>query len=72
MNETGAAQEVEPVEDGKSLILKNRIRAIVYGCDARIATTAYEALNTKVQDLIECAAQRAKANGRVTIMPQDF
>jgi histone H3/H4 len=64
--------EVEEADDQKSLILKSRVRAVVYGVDGRISSSAYETLNEKVKELIETARERARLNGRVTILPQDF
>jgi len=65
-------QEVEEADDQKSLVLKNRVRAIVYGVEGRISTGAFATLDEKVKELIEAARERARLNGRVTILPQDF
>lgn len=40
--------------------------------DLRISVELAEALNKKVEEILKKAAERAKANHRTTILPQDI
>lgn len=59
-----------------SLVVESRVRAAVSetkGAESfRVAGDAVEALSAKVEQLVKEAVKRAKENGRVTVMKQDF
>lgn len=40
--------------------------------DLRVSSETFEVLDTKVKQLISQACERAVANGRKTVMPQDL
>ena len=52
------------------LIVKAKIKTIVPGYN--ISGELAEALDKKVEELIKSAAERAKSNGRKTIMAKDL
>lgn len=52
------------------LIVKAKIKAAVPGLD--VAGDVAEALNKKVTRILEEAGERAKANGRKTLMAKDI
>jgi histone H3/H4 len=54
------------------LVVKSKIREVLpKDSDLRLSVDLPEALNKKIEDLIKKAAERAKANHRTTILPQD-
>ena len=52
------------------IIIKSKIKASVP--DLSVAGEVAEALNNKVQQLLDAAAARAKANGRRTLQARDL
>ena len=52
------------------IIIKSKIKASVP--DLSVAGEVAEALNKKVQELLDAAALRAKANGRRTLQARDL
>lgn len=52
------------------LIVKSKIKEVVK--DMRVSIELAQELNKKVEDLLKKAAERAKANHRTTILPQDL
>jgi len=52
------------------LIVKSKIKEVVK--DMRVSVEVADALNKKVEALLKEAAERAKANHRTTILPQDL
>jgi len=52
------------------LIVKSKIKEAAK--DLNVSSDVPEALNKKVQKLIEEASERAKANGRRTLQGRDF
>lgn len=52
------------------LIVKSKIKEVVK--DMRVSVEVAEALNKKVETILKEAAERAKANHRTTILPQDL
>ena len=58
---------------GTSLVVRSQIKnyAKVDGKPLSIAEDFYDALNKKVEKLIEEASKRAKANNRNTLMGRD-
>jgi len=52
------------------LIVKSRIKSAVDGLN--VAEEVAEALNEKVEELLQTAAQRAKSNGRRTLQARDL
>jgi histone H3/H4 len=52
------------------LIVKAKIKSAVPGMS--VSADVPEALNRRVDQLIKDAAERAKANGRKTLMAKDF
>lgn len=52
------------------LIVKSKIKEIVK--EMRVSVELAEALNKKIEAILKEAAERAKANHRTTILPQDL
>lgn len=52
------------------LIVKSKIKEVVK--DMRVSVELAEALNKKIEAILKEAAERAKANHRTTILPQDL
>ena len=55
-----------------NLIIKSNIRAAVKEKIANVAGEVEEALNKKVQEILDNACERAKANGRRTLHARDL
>ena len=55
-----------------NLIIKSNIRAAVKDKIANVAGEVEEALNVKVQEILDKACERAKANGRKTVQEKDL
>ena len=55
-----------------NLIIKSNIREAVKEKIPNVAAEVEEALNKKVQELLEKAAERALANGRRTLHARDL
>jgi histone H3/H4 len=53
------------------LVVKSIKEVLPKDSDLRVSADLPEALNKKIEDLIKKAAERAKANHRTTILPQD-
>lgn len=52
------------------LIVKSNVRAALD--DMQVSADLYDALDAEVEELIEDAARRAKANDRTTVQPGDL
>lgn len=52
-------------------IVKSEVLALLRKKGLRVSTEFYEALDRRVQSVLEEAADRAKKNGRRTVMPCD-
>lgn len=52
------------------LIVKSKIKDVVK--DMRISVELAEVLNKKIEAMLREASERAKANHRTTILPQDL
>ena len=55
-----------------NLIIKSNIRRAVKDKIANVATEVEQALNEKVQEILDEACERAKANGRRTLHARDL
>ncbi len=66
--ETPAAPETHEA----MVLVTSRLKQVVKGKGLRSAGTFVDALNTKVLDLIDQAAEHAKAEGRVTVKAVDL
>lgn len=55
-----------------NLIIKSNIREAVKDKIPNVASEVEEALNKKVQEILEVAAERALANGRRTLHARDL
>jgi len=55
-----------------NLVVKSNIRDAVKDKIPNVAAEVSEALNEKVQELLDKACERAKANGRRTIHARDL
>jgi histone H3/H4 len=66
MNETDAGSS-----DVGSLVVASKVKAIVKEKGLQTSSDALDALNKRVHALIEDAVERAKANKRSTVKPQD-
>ncbi len=53
------------------LVVKNKIKEVLPK-EIRISSDLADALNKKIEIIIKEAAERAKANKRTTILPQDI
>ena len=53
-----------------SLIVRSKIKEVCEGMN--VAGSVADALDNKVQEILKGAVERAKANKRKTIMPQDI
>ena len=58
---------------GTSLVVRSQVKnyAKVDGKNLNVSDDFYEALNKKVEELIEESSRRAKANNRTTLMGRD-
>ncbi|MHA1617232.1 MAG: histone-like protein [Candidatus Njordarchaeales archaeon] len=52
------------------LIYKSKVREIVKNEGLRVSEKFYEALNTKVEELVKKAIEKAKSEGRKTLGPE--
>lgn len=52
------------------LVIKSKIKEAVPK-DLRVSVELADALNKKIEEILKKAAERAKANHRTTILPQD-
>jgi len=52
--------------------VKKAVSDFVHKQGLNIASDAYAAINKAIEEMIEAAAKRAKANKRKTIMAHDF
>ncbi len=52
------------------LVVKSKIKDVVK--DMRVSVELAEALNKKIEEILKKAEERAKANHRTTILPQDI
>lgn len=55
-----------------SLVVASKVKAIIKDKGCQTAGEAIDALNKRVQALVEDAVARAQANKRSTVKPQDF
>lgn len=53
------------------LVVKNKIKEVLPK-ELRISSDLADALNKKIEQIIKTAAERARANKRTTILPQDI
>ena len=53
-----------------NLIVRSKIKEVAK--DSNVSSDFANALNEKVKELIEAACERAKANGRKTVMAKDL
>lgn len=53
------------------LVVKNKIKEVLPK-ELRISSDLADALNKKIEQIIKEAAERARANKRTTILPQDI
>jgi len=55
-----------------NLVIKSNIRKAVKEKIPNVAEEVEEALNVKIQDILDKAVERAKANGRKTLHARDL
>jgi len=55
-----------------NLVIKSNIRSAVKDKIANVAGEVTDALNEKVQEMLDKAVERAKANGRRTLHARDL
>jgi hypothetical protein len=55
-----------------SLIVASKIKAYIKGKQMMTASDSLDAINEKVYCMLDCAAERTKANRRSTVKPQDL
>ena len=55
-----------------NLVIKSNIKAAVKDNIANVAGEVAEALNVKIQEVLDKACERAKANGRRTLHARDL
>lgn len=56
----------------ETLVYASRIKELAKKYDMRMSGDSPDALNAKIEAMVEAAAKRAKENKRKTIMPFDF
>ena len=59
-------------EEIRSLVVASKVKDVIKAQDLQTAGEAIDALNKRVQALIEDAIARAKANNRKTVKASDF
>jgi len=57
--------------DGEVLVVASKVRGYLKGKGVKMSGDLIAALNTKVMAHLDDAANRAKANKRATVKPQD-
>lgn len=55
-----------------SLIVQSKVKEAVKGLDLRMDSSLPDALNQKIQAMLQEAAKRAKENNRGTLRPYDL
>lgn len=55
-----------------AMVVKSAVMELVHKKDMRMASDTFDALDSKVSEMVNAAMKRADANGRKTIMPQDL
>ena len=55
-----------------SLIVASKIKAYIKSKQMMTASDSLDAINEKVYCMLDCAAERTKANRRSTVKPQDL
>jgi len=53
-------------------IIKGAVKAYLKKSRFRVAGATYEAIDRGMEELLGKALERAKKNGRLTVMPQDL
>ncbi len=56
----------------ESLIVASKIKAYIKSKQMMTASDSLDAINEKVYCILDCAAERTKANRRSTVKPQDL
>ena len=59
------------MSDGDVLVVASKVRNHLRGRGVKMSGDLIAELNRKVKDLLDAAAQRAQANKRATVKPQD-
>ncbi len=55
-----------------SLIVASKIKAYIKSKQMMTASDSLDAINEKIYCILDCAAERTKANRRSTVKPQDL
>jgi hypothetical protein len=69
---TPTATTEENTQMAESLVVQSKVREAVKGLDLRMDSNLPDALNAKVNALLQEAAKRAKENNRGTLRPHDL
>jgi len=56
----------------ESLVVASKVKAYIKSKKMMTASDALAALNDKIYCILDCAAERTKANRRSTVKPQDL
>lgn len=56
----------------ENYVLKSKVRELAKNLNFRISSEAIIVVNSKVEEIMKKATERAKKNNRKTIMPQDL
>lgn len=56
----------------RKLIVRSELKDRLKARDVRVASAVYDELESAVERIIDRASDRAKLNGRATVMPQDI
>jgi histone H3/H4 len=56
----------------ESVVVQSKVKEAVKGLELRMDGNLPDALNQKVQQILQDAARRAKENGRSTLRPYDL
>jgi histone H3/H4 len=67
-----AAAPAAEKTDAMVLVIESRAKELVKAAELRSGEEFIAALNETVAGLVKSAAARARANGRVTLQPQDL
>lgn len=55
-----------------AVVVKSAVAEVAKSADIRVSSETYDALDNKVTEILSKAIERAKANGRKTLMAQDL
>lgn len=66
-----AKQKEEAKQELPKLVVMSRVKDIISAKDLRCSGDLEDALNRKMQEVVDAAMARCKGNERVTVRPED-